>query len=342
MRIRRVTQADAGRWDEYVSSRNDASFYHRYDWRGFFEDYFGKQTEYLAAFDAHENITGVLPLVRLQSKLFGNFFVSLPFVNYGGVIADEHVVLESLISEAAQIANEFRVSHIELRHAGVDCELPSRTDKVAMYLDLPNSPEALGKSIGSKRRSQIRRPQRENPSVLIGREELVDDFYSVFSRNMRDLGTPVYAKSMFADLLQRFPKNTNIMLIRVHDTAAAAAFLIDGNGTMEVPWASTRRDFNRISINMLLYWEILGHAIETGAKIFDFGRSTVDSGTYRFKKQWGARPVQMKWHYWLAEQGNLPRLNPENPKYRMAIAMWQKLPLPIANLFGPHIVRHLP
>ena len=111
---------------------------------------------------------------------------------------------------------------------------------------------------------------------------------------------------------------------------------------MEIPWASTVRDFNKISINMLLYWEVLKFAIESGRKVFDFGRSTVDSGTYRFKKQWGAEPVQLNWHYWLADGGELPQLNPDNAKFRMAINAWKKLPLPLANLLGPHIVRHLP
>ena len=93
---------------------------------------------------------------------------------------------------------------------------------------------------------------------------------------------------------------------------------------------------------MLLYWEALKHAIEQGGRRFDFGRSTTDSGTYRFKRQWGAQPTQLYWHYWLPRSAALPALNPDNPKYRLAIRLWQRLPLAVANRLGPRIVRYLP
>jgi FemAB-related protein (PEP-CTERM system-associated) len=280
--------------------------------------------------------------VRLRSRLFGDYMVSLPFVNYGGVIADSEEIAHALVREAILTGERLGVSHIEFRQAGDELDLPAKSNKVAMLLELPESAEALGKSIGAKRRSQVRRPLRENPETRIGGTELLDDFYDVFSRNMRDLGTPVYAKSMFADLLQRFSGQATIVTIRVDDTPAAAAFLLRSGTRMEIPWASTARQFNRISINMLLYWEVLSHAIDTGIRTFDFGRSSADSGTYKFKKQWGAEPQQLHWHYWLADPGEMPELNPDNTKFSLAIRAWQKLPLPVANLLGPQIVKHLP
>jgi len=342
MQVRHIDNDGAHAWNEYVASRPESSFYHRYEWREFYAGYFDKETEYLAAIDSDGELRGVLPLVRLKSWLFGDFFVSLPFVNYGGVVADNDQISDDLLAAAASLGAERGVSHLELRHANVDFDMPCRTDKVAMCLELPKSIESLGKSIGSKRRSQIRRPLRENPEIRFGTVDLLDCFYDVFSRNMRDLGTPVYAKSMFRFLLDTFPENTMVVTIRVDDAPAAAAFLIFDNIRMEIPWASTVQTFNRISINMLLYWEVLKYSIEAGKTTFDFGRSTVDSGTYRFKKQWGAEPVPLHWHYWLAGGGGLPKLNPDNPKYRMAIRMWQNLPLSVANFLGPHIVRHLP
>ncbi len=342
MRVRQVEDADAGRWDRYVGANPGASAYHRYAWREFFAGYFGKQCYYLAAEDRDGQFVGVLPLVRLKSQWFGDFCVSLPFVNYGGVVADSNAAVTSLVEAAVSLGGDLGVSHIEFRHSADLVDLPSRSEKVAMLLTLPDTPEELGRSIGSKRRSQIRRPQRENPTVSVGGTELLDDFYSVFSRNMRDLGTPVYAKSMFRFLLRHFEKNTCIVSIRVDSTPAAAAFLVHDGDRMEIPWASTDRRFNRISINMLLYWEVLRNAIESGMKEFDFGRSTKDSGTYRFKKQWGAKPLDLYWHYWMRDGGDLPGLNPNNPKYARAISIWQRLPLSVANVVGPRIVRHLP
>lgn len=342
MRIRRIERAEAGLWDDYVRSHPEATIYHRYAWRAFFADYFGKQTVYLLADDDSGAVVGVLPLVRLKSLLFGDYCVSLPFVNYGGVIADSAAAANALVEEACRTGEDLGVSHIEFRHQQPDVDLPVRSDKVAMLLQLPESPEALGKNIGSKRRSQVRRPLRENPQMSIGGMELLDDFYTVFATNMRDLGTPVYAKSMFAYLLKHFPDSAEIVSIRVHDRCAAAAFLLRNGERMEIPWASTSREFNGISINMLLYWEVLSHAINTGIKSFDFGRSTVDSGTFRFKKQWGAEPQPLYWHYWLKSGVEMPQLNPDNPKFERAIQLWQRLPLWFANAVGPHIVRHLP
>ncbi|WP_405223840.1 FemAB family XrtA/PEP-CTERM system-associated protein [Lentisalinibacter sediminis] len=342
MLVRKIDISEADAWDACVAACPGASLYHRYAWRAFFADYFGKETEYLAAIDSAGSLEGVLPLVRLQSRLFGNFYVSLPFVNYGGVLTRGPDAAKALLAEAADLARESGATHVEYRHTDQQVALPCRTDKVAMILELPESPEALGKAIGSKRRSQIKRPLREHPDVCIGGAELVDEFYAVFARNMRDLGTPVYAKSLFRFLADRFPDDVTLMVIRVNSRPAAAAFLLSDERGMEIPWASTVQDFNRISINMLLYWEVLKHAIESGKTLFDFGRSTVDSGTYRFKKQWGAEPVQLHWHYWLATGEELPRINPDNSRYRLAIRMWQKLPLAVANRLGPYLVRNLP
>lgn len=342
MQIRRIDSDDAHAWNEYVAANPKSSLYHRYEWRDFYADYFGKETEYFVAADCAGRLTGVLPLVRLKSWLFGDFYVSLPFVNYGGVVADERLIAEELMAAAASLGRARGVTHIEFRHANREFDLPCRTDKVAMLLDLPLSVEKLGQSIGSKRRSQIKRPLREDPDVRFGGLELLDSFYSVFARNMRDLGTPCYAKSMFGFLLEKFPETTKLVTISVRRQPAAAAFLIFDDDRMEIPWASTVRDFNRISINMLLYWRVLTYAIETGKEKFDFGRSTKDSGAYRFKKQWGAKALPLNWHYWLANDGKTPNLSPDNSKFRFLIQAWQKLPLPVANFLGPRIVRHLP
>jgi serine/alanine adding enzyme len=131
-------------------------------------------------------------------------------------------------------------------------------------------------------------------------------------------------------------------VIRVAGHPAAAAFLLQGPQRMEIPWASSLRTYNRIGVNMLLYWEALKFSIARGCRVFDFGRSSIGSGTYRFKQQWGAQPRQLYWHYWLRTGNQPPALNPDNPRFRLAIRMWQRLPLAIANRLGPPIVRNLP
>ena len=301
-----------------------------------------KESHYLAAFANDGSIVGVLPLVRLKSLLFGDFLISVPFFNYGGSISNGPEVRKELFKEAAELGAAIGVDHIESRELSPFPEWPGRTDKVAMILELPDSEDELSKSLGSKRRSQIRRPLREDPRTRKGGSELIGEFYAVFSRNMRDLGTPVYSKKMFRDLVDRFSENCEIIVIDIGGVPAAAAFLIHANNMTEIPWASTVRKFNPVSINMLLYWEALRSAIAAGSKRFDFGRSTVDTGTYRFKKQWGAKPTQFHWHYWLGSSDELPGLNPHSGKYDIAIKVWRHLPLSITRVIGPSIVKHLP
>ena len=329
-------------WDSYVHGRDDASFYHLYAWRDFYRDVFRKETHYLVALDERNQIQGILPLVRQKSFFFGDYMVSLPFFNYGGVIAENEWVRKELVKTAISIRTDIGLSHIEFRDKQPFKGLPVRQDKVAMWLDLPDSEDALAKSLGAKRRSQIKRSQREHPMVLKGGTELLDDFYRVFSQNMRDLGTPVYSKVMFHEILHRFPKEAQIIVIRVQGQPAAVAFLFHHREITEIPWASTMRKFNAISMNMLLYWEVLRESIQRGSSRFDFGRSTMDSGTYRFKKQWGAKPVQLYWHYALGAGQEMPSLSPSSGKYDLAIKVWQHLPLWLTKIVGPQIVRNLP
>jgi FemAB-related protein (PEP-CTERM system-associated) len=177
----------------------------------------------------------------------------------------------------------------------------------------------------------------------LGKEEYLDSFYDIFSTNMRDLGTPVYGKKFFRNILREFPTSTWICTVRTkEDKAVASGFLVGFKKRLEIPWASSLRSHNSSSPNMLLYWTSLKFACENGYDTFDFGRSTPGEGTYKFKEQWGAKPVQLFWHYWLRSGGPLPELNPHNPKYKMAIKIWQKLPLSVTNLIGPAIVRNLP
>ena len=329
-------------WNRYVESNPAASLYHRAEWQALIKETFGHSGYYFSARDNTGHITGVLPLIRLRSRLFGDFMVSMPYFNYGGAVADHPLIEQHLMEAAAQQGARIGVSHIEFRDDTPRRELPARTEKVNMILHLPDNQDELWQSFTPKLRAQIRRPQREKPQVLMGGVEYLDDFYAVFSRNMRDLGTPVYSRTFFRNILDSFPDTSQLIVVRLADRPVAAAFLIGHRDTLEIPWASTLSDVNRLSINMLLYWEILKYAIKQGYRNFDFGRSSKDSGTYRFKQQWGAQPRPLYWHYWQASGDTLPSLNPDNPRYALAIKVWQRLPLRVTTALGPLIVKNLP
>jgi serine/alanine adding enzyme len=329
-------------WDGYVASRPDATCYHQTAWRDVIRDSFGHPTHYLVS-RAGGAVTGVLPLCHLNSRLFGNFMVSLPYFNYGGVLASDPDSERALLDAGIALARESGAGHVELRMTR-PLAADGLTDvqhKVAMLLDLPEDPEALWKGFKAKLRSQVKRAEREETEVRFGRGELLDGFYAVFARNMRDLGTPVYAKGFFANVLTRYPES-RLCVVFLGRAPIAAALVAGFRDRLEIPWASSLRAYNRIGANMLLYWKVLEFACREKYRTFDFGRSSPDSGTYRFKAQWGARPVPFHWHYWLREGTEPPGLSPANPKYRLMIAAWRRLPLALANALGPRIVRNLP
>jgi serine/alanine adding enzyme len=330
-------------WDQYVSQEPRASGYHLIGWRRIVEETFGHATMYFAAMDEHSQFRGALPLVLLSSKMFGRFLVSLPFVNYGGVLADDVQTKNELIDMAIEYAVKVHATHMELRQAeSSGLTLPSSHRKVTMKLNLPEDFETLWRQFPSKLRSQIRRGQKEGMSVRLGGINCLDEFYSAFARCMRDLGTPVYSKHLFGTILKIFPEETRICLVCRHGETLAAGFLYGFRTSLEIPWAASDKRFSRLAPNMLLYGSVLEHACKEGFREFDFGRSTPDTGTYRFKEQWGAQPHQLHWYYWVKDGDELPRLNPQNPKYDLAIKVWQRLPLAVANRLGPHIVKYLP
>ncbi len=328
-------------WNRYVESNPAASLYYRTEWKDLIQKVFGHDSYYFYAYSGGE-IVGILPLVRLKSSLFGDFMTSMPYFNSGGAIASSSLIEQELMAAANNHAAQLGIDHIEYRDDVSREGLPVRSEKVNMILSLPDNNNDLWNTFTSKLRSQVRRSQREETRVMFGGEDCLEDFYTVFSRNMRDLGTPVYGKAFFANILQKFAEHSKIIVVYMGNKPVAAAFLLGYKDILEIPWASTIKDVNHLSMNMLMYWEVLKFAIKSGYRYFDFGRSSKGSGTFRFKQQWGAKPKQLYWHYWLPEKATLPKLNPDNPKYAMAINIWKRLPLFITNLVGPYIVRNLP
>jgi len=336
-------ELDQPLWDDFVRSAPGATCYHLSAWGSIIRESFGHQTHYLAALDGSGEVGGVLPLVHMKSALFGNFLVSVPFVNYGGLLCGSSAAQQPLLEGAERVRRLCLAQHVELRHLGLAVKgLPSREHKVTMVLALQGDQQAQWGAFNAKLRNQVRKAEKSGLRFHMGGVELLDDFYSVFARNMRDLGTPVYGKGFFRNVLGAFPDSTRIAAV-VHDGKAIAAGILSRfRDEMEMPWASSVADYRSLCPNNLLYWEAIRFAIAKGCTGFDFGRSTPDEGTYNFKKQWGALPVQLYWQYLLEEGETLPELSPKNPKYQAAIRIWKALPVGVTRLLGPGIVRNIP
>jgi serine/alanine adding enzyme len=333
---------DGAAWDAYVSRHREASAYHAFGWRDVISNAFGHETRYLAALSS-EGILGVLPLVLFRSRIFGRFVVSMPFLNYGGVLADSPEAEEALVAAAVNETRRAGARYLELRHTRqLFPRLQAKRHKVAMEVTLQPSEEAQWQAIDRKVRNQVRKGQKSGLHTVQGGAELLDPFYSVFARNMRDLGTPVYGIGWFREILRAFPEASRLFVVSAGGQPVAGSFVLWHRSTIEVPWASALREFNPQCANVLMYWEMLRFAVERGFRRFDLGRSTPGEGTFQFKRQWGAEPRELVWEYWTADGRSVPNLSPTNPRFSRAIDVWRRLPVPLTKLIGPRVVANIP
>ena len=338
-----VTRNDApgSEWDAFVRGQPGWTAYHLAAWQRVCANVLGHDTVYLEAREqAGATLQGILPLVRVRSGLFGHFLVSMPFVNYGGPLGNDDAV-KALVLAADALATKDSVDLLELRSR---VELPVSLDvshrKVSVLLDLPDSADALFKSFPAKLRSQVRRPQKEGVTVRMG-PEVLDDFFRVFARHMRDLGTPTHGRELFRALSREFGDDAWIAVGYLNDAPVACGLGFRWASEFEITWASALREHNRIAPNMLVYWELMQHAIRERCTVFNFGRCSPDSSTHRFKRQWGGRDEMLHW-YQRSRGGVSKTPSPDSGPFSLGPRIWRRLPLRLANELGPRVVRLIP
>lgn len=334
-------EGDAASWDALLTGP-DATFCHRFGWKTVFEDALGHETFWLVARDEADEAHGILPLARVKSRLFGDYLVSMPFLSYGGAIGTPGAQ-RALVHEAQRTAQRLGVDLLELRarHVIEDTKLTVNARKLTVLKALPSDPEELWeKGIKAKVRSQIRRPMKEGMDVRFGGDQL-EAFYEVFSTTMRDLGTPVLPRRFFEAIRAEFGTDVIFTAVYLDETPVAVACGLGWGSEFEITWAGSSRSHARKAPNMLLYWGLMEECVRRGYATFNFGRCSPDSGTHRFKKQWGSDDVPLPWLQW-SPTGVPSTPNPDSPKFRLATRAWQRLPVPVANLIGPRISRSLP
>ena len=352
MRVRTATLADRDSWNSYVQEKAKVEpqlAHHAYDfgWSEILHDVFGHEPHYLLA-ETGGVVDGVLPLFKLSSLLFGRSLISVPYLNAGGIVANNEAAFLALLESATKLSADLNTSYMELRSRQAlsyyPSEMPHRSHKAAVILPI-SEPENTFSSFKAKLRSQIRRPSKSGvyakTSKTMSLSSSLIAFYEVFSRNMRDLGTPVYPRQLFAKALEHFGKRASVITVWYENKPIAAGITLAFGQSVEMPWASSLKRYNHLSPNMLLYWEAMKLACEDGYTQFDFGRSSLDSGAFRFKEQWGGTSLPLHWYYHL-NSGETPNVNPDNPSFSFLVKCWKYLPLPIANTVGPRLTRGVP
>lgn len=325
-----------------MARSGQATIAHQLGWRQVIAEGLGHRPLYLVA-RRSQTLCGILPLFLVTTWWRTRYLISLPWIDYGGILADDTESETALLEEARRLAEQFRAEFVEFRTVEEQpLGLPLRTDKVTFHLPLAEDPEILWKKFDAKLRNQIRKSEKCDLTVEFAGVEKLDAFYRVFAYNMRDLGTPVWGKSFFQSILTTFPDSAQLVLVSKESEVIAGGLALTFKDRVYVPSASSYRRALTYCPNHALYWAVIRQGCERGLKFLDFGRSTWDGPTFNFKKQWGAPPTQLHWQYALHGTAELPAINPSNPKYRLFIKMWQKLPLPVANLLGPRLIRNFP
>jgi FemAB-related protein (PEP-CTERM system-associated) len=337
--VKITTQAPA--WNEFLAGHPRATLFHNPRWGRIMEQAYGNRPFYLTA-HREGKVTGILQLVEQKSLLFGSHLCSLPYFDAVGILAEDEQVAGSLLEEAKKLVRQRKVKWAEIRQNSVSSQtLPCRTDKVDLRLELPACPEELWKALDTKVRNQVRKAQSAGLAGQSGRKELVDQFYQVYARNMRDLGSPPHHRRFFDLIAETFSDSVKVYIVRKENRTVAGALTLTDRRVFYVPWAASDWREKSSCPNMLLYWSMLEDSCRNGINLFDFGRSTRESGTYRFKTQWGAKEAPLYWQYLLAPGEKLPDLRPDNGKYRFLVQAWRRLPVKAAQLLGPCVISKL-
>ena len=338
--VREFRESDRARWDQFVFGCPAATFFHRIGWREIHADIFRHRTHYLLA-ERGERIVGVLPLVEMKSVLFGHSLVSLPFAVYGGVAAVDGEATLALHGRAVELGRELGVAHLELRNvAAVEAEWPRQDLYVTFRKTLLPETEANLQAIPRKQRAMVRKGiQRQLRSDI---DAGVDRFFDLYADNMHRHGTPPHSKRYFEALRRVFGDDCEVLLAFSPQGKAVSAVLSFYFRDEVLPYyAGDLTDARELAANDFKYWELMRRACERGLHTFDYGRSKRDTGSFDFKKNWGFEPAPLHYEYALYKRSSIPQNNPANPKYRVAIDVWRKMPRRVVNLIGPLLARQL-
>lgn len=339
MEIKLLDDSRKGDWDAFVDQCPEASFFHKSGWKDVVEEAYGHPLFYLYAEDAGR-IVGVLPLGHVKSLLFGNALISSPYCVYGGAAAESEEARLALEDRAVRMAHEFGVDYLEFRNR--ICRASGRPAKslyVTFRKALDSDPEKNLLAVPRKQRAMIRK------GIAVGLVSIIDTgvdrFFDAYAESVRNLGTPVFPKRFFVLLKKVFGDACEILTVEHQGRAVASVMNFYFRDEVLPYYGGGIEQARELKANDFMYWEVMRLAVEKGVRVFDFGRSKEGTGSYRFKTHWGFEPEALPYEYELVNASAMPDINPLNPKYRLFVAAWQHLPLPISKLVGPWISRNL-
>lgn len=323
--------------DDFIQRAAGARLCHTYAWTRMVEDTFGYKGHYLIA-RQNGQICGVLPLIHVRSRLFGNRLLSMPFSDYGGPVTTSAAATEALYHRAIAIAEEHGCDSVELRNTiPLSHDLYLRRDKMSMYLPLAPNAQEVWETLRHKTRNRVRKAERSGLTVKVGGQEFIGEFYRVWTVRMRELGTPCYPCKLFHTIMRMFPDQSRIFVAVLAGAPVAVLFAYTFKGWVQCSWGAALRAYDGLGPNYILNWAAIEYYCGQSMRWFDFGRSTKGSGQHTFKERWGAHPIELCWQYWTPPGGRLALATPTSDRYRNKVELWKRMPLWATRLIGPVI-----
>ena len=337
--VRQMQPTDAANWDAFVGRCDESTFFHRAGWKEVIERAFGHRTHYLLA-ESGGKIEGILPLAEIKHFYFGHSLSSLPFGVYGGIAAESEEARELLDRKAQDLAGNLGVDHLEYRNMKPFHEdWPTKDIYVTFRKEIDPDVDQNMKNIPRKQRAMVRSGIKHGLSSAT--DENADRFFRVFADNMLRHGTPALPKRYFEILMEVFGRDCEILTVTHGDEVVSGVLSFYFKDEVLPYYAGDTVKARQLAANDFKYWELMKRACERGCRMFDYGRSKVGTGSFDFKKNWGFEPQPLHYEYQLHRAKEVPDQNPLNPKYQLFIKAWRRLPMPVANFIGPHIVKNL-
>lgn len=344
LRVSNLTTAEERAWEAYALEHQAATVFHTITWKRVIERAFGFRPMYLYASRAGR-LCGILPLFLVSNPVIGRVLISTPFAVYGGPCGDDPESCESLLQRASSLADNLGVQYLELRnreYAPADRHFHRKYLYAAFDCELPASPEVLTKRFPRDTRYMIRKAQKNGLTSVLDNNRL-DDFYHLYAESVTNLGTPVFGKKYFQILREEFGKSLEVTVIKDAAKSPVAAVLSFRFRDWVIPYygGSSKRG-RAVAANNFMYWEVMRTAIEHGVRYYDFGRSKLNTGAHFFKTQWSMREYPLPYQFLLVRRAGMPNFSPANSKFKPVIGLWKRMPLPLAKIIGPPIVKLFP
>ena len=333
------TEHDGQLWNDFLEQMPSSTVFHRWEWRGIYSRAYNFKTRYWAAFD-DEKIIGIFPAVIMRGLNFKKNWVSLPYIQSAGPLHQDLQQISSFTSAVIAEEKLQGVSNFQIRASeNITISKTSTLDTyVTMALDLSKGSKFVWeKVLHTQKRSQVRKANKSGMTTVAGKSELLNEFYNVWTRRINQLGTPVFSKIFFREIISSFGKDAWIQVVKKNQEVVGVMLALIHNKKTYEPWAATKSEYNRLGANGMLYWSAIEEAERKGCLMFDMGRSERDSGTFKFKSEWGAKPIELQYVFYPAVKHDIGVAE----KYHSLIRLWQSQPKMISNTVGPFISRFL-